>query len=285
MSVEAALTYAQKHGLHALVVERDGILESETYDGGYGPEKPHALYSGTKSFWGICAAAGQDDGLLSLDEPVSRTFAAWNATPRKRAVTLRMLLSLTSGMAFGGLGSSVPAFAAALEKDVRDEPGSTFTYGGVPLQVFGAVLARKLQSRGLTPQQYLQARILEPAEVTVGSWRTLKDGTQPLPTGASLTARSWLAYGRFILSDATAGRNAIVSAAGFRECFEGSSANAHYGLGWWLDPLDRGDGLAYASGSGGQALYVIPSRRMVAVHFGDSKSWRHETFLRRLLEA
>jgi CubicO group peptidase (beta-lactamase class C family) len=221
----------------------------------------------------VCALAASRERLLALDERVADTFPQWNEDVHKRAVTLRMLLSLTSGMAFGGLGNAVPLYAAALEKPVPDEPGMRFTYGGVPLQVFGAVFAHKLAQRGLTPQHYLNERILDPAGVRIGSWRALKDGTQPLPTGAFLTARNWLAYGRYILQNVDS----------LAECFQGSAANPNYGLGWWLNPLGDDPAIRYASGSGGQALYVIPSRSIVAVHFGKSGSWRHETFLRRLL--
>ncbi len=220
--------------------------------------------------------------MLTLDEPVGETVAEWKSDARKRRVTLRMLLSLTSGIAFGGLGNAVPTFEAALQKDVRDEPASTFTYGGVPLQVFGAVLSRKLRSKALTPQAYLHERILEPAGVRIASWRRLKDGSQPLPTGVFLTARDWLTYGRFVAGGARAAGRPVVSAPSLAECFRGSSANPRYGLGWWLDPLAGLPDTAYASGSGGQALYIVPAHNCVAVHFGKSGSWRHEAFLKRL---
>jgi CubicO group peptidase (beta-lactamase class C family) len=282
VNTEAALAYANRHELHALVIEQDAAMLGEWYASGYTAESPHLIYSGTKSFWGVAAAAAQDDGLLDLDELVSVTFPAWREDVNKSRVTLRMLLSLTSGFAFGGLGSSVPSFAAALAKEVRDPPGEVFTYGGIPLQVFGAVLARKLDAQ---PQSYLRERLLDPAGVTIASWRTLKDGSQPMPTGATLTARDWLAYGRFILNEAAVKKKALVSAAAFAECFRGSDANPKYGLGWWLDPLPAFEGIRYASGSGRQALYIIPSEKIVAVHFGKSGSWRHESFLKRLLGA
>ena len=159
------------------------------------------LYSGTKSFWGVAALRAQDEGLISLDDPVAATFPAWSEDPWKRRVTPRMLLSLTAGFGFGGLGSSVPLYERALAMDLKTEPGSTFAYGGIQLQVFGAVLARKLTPLGLTPQQYLAARVLEPAGVRIATWRSLVDGTQPLPTGASVTARDWLAYARYVLRE------------------------------------------------------------------------------------
>lgn len=272
MNLDAALAYAERHALHAFVVRRGADVIAERYANGWDAEKPHALYSGTKSFWGLAALAAQDDGLLALDEPVARTFPAWSEG-EKTHVTLRMLLQLTSGIGFGGLGSAVPSYEKALAVALKDEPGTRFTYGGIPLQVFGAVLARKLEPRGQTPHAYLHERVLDPAGVAVASWRTLKDGTQPLPTGAFLTARAWLRFGAFVRD-----RYASFSAA-----FEGSAANPRYGSCWWRSPLDAQPDVVYASGSGGQALYVLPSADAAVVKFGASASYKHDAFLRHLL--
>jgi CubicO group peptidase (beta-lactamase class C family) len=267
-----ALEYAQRHGLHALLVARDGRIERETYGTGYGPDAPHALYSGTKSFWGPAALAAQREGLLDLDERVAQTFAQWESDERKARVTLRMLLSLTAGFGFGGLGASVPTYEAALAMPLRSEPGTRFVYGGIALQVFGAVLARKLEPLGLTPVEFLRSRVLDQAGCAVASWRALSDGTQPLPTGAQLGARSWLAYGTWVLAH----RGDLAA------CFSGSQANGRYGLGWWLAPKGAPPDLVYASGAAGQGLYLAPSQRLVAVHFGKSASFKHDAFLRRL---
>jgi CubicO group peptidase (beta-lactamase class C family) len=187
-----------------------------------------------------------------------------------------MLLSLTAGFGFGGLGAAVPEYERALATPLKNEPGTRFTYGGIPFQVFGAVLARKLADRKLTPHDYLRRRILDPAGVRVASWRSLKDGTHPLPTGASLCVMDWLAYGRYVAREADR----------LGPCFEGSPANARYGLGWWLGArptaLRTPKDLVYASGSAGQALYLVPSLDLTVVHFGASASFGHETFLRRL---
>jgi len=272
MGVEAALEYSRKHGQRAFALARAGEPLVETYDGGAGPETGQALYSGTKSFWGVAALCAHREGLLDLDEPVARTLDAWREDPWKRRVTPRMLLTLTAGFGFGGLGASVPTYERALAMTLKNEPGTVFTYGGISLQVFGALLARTLEPLQLTPQEYLAARVLEPAGVRIAAWRTLADGTQPLPTGASLTARNWLAYGQYVLRERAA----------FDECFTGTAANPRYGLGWWLGAQGAPADLFYASGAGGQALYVAPSLATVALRFGKSTSYKHEAFLKRL---
>ena len=283
MQPDAALAYAERHTLHALLIEVDGTIVTEQYANGYDAAQPHALYSGTKSFWGVTAAAARDDGLLDLDEPVADTIPAWRDHAKHALVTLRELLALTSGIGFGGLGNAVPVYEKALETPIEDEPGEKFTYGGIPLQVFGAVLTRKLESRKLTPHAYLRERLLDPIGVEIGSWRSLKDGTQPLPTGAFLAAREWLKYGRFILNAGALGGKQLVSTAALAPCFAGSIANPRYGLGWWLQPIHAPPGIVHASGSGGQAMYVIPSARAVVVKYGQSSSYKHDAFLKRLL--
>ena len=260
MNLEDAAEYHERHKPQALLIRRGAQTLLEHYAGDFSAAQPHALYSGTKSFWGVTAVAAQRERLLSLDEPV------W------RGATVRELLTLTAGVPFGGLGSAVPTYEKALASEQRSAPGTTFTYGGIPLQIFGAIFAQRLEPLGMTPHEYLHARILEPAGVRVDSWRSLKDGTHPLPTGAFLTAENWARYGLYVARNAEQ----------YAECFTGTSANPRYGLGWWLPPPPAPQGLAYASGSGGQAMYVLPSEQIVVVRYGSGGSFNHEAFLKRL---
>lgn len=268
-----AIEYARAHDLHALVVSHEGRIVDEIYGDGYDALTPHALYSGTKSFWGVAALRAQRDGLLDLDEKVAASFPQWSLQPWKSAVTIRQLLQLTSGIGVGGMGLAVPTYAKALDVELKSEPGTRFAYGGIPLQVFGAVLARKLGNE--TPHDYLTRTILDPIGMRVAKWRTLSDGTRPLPTGAFIAPHEWMKYGRFVCDHRDE----------FAPCFEGSSANARYGLGWWLRVKDAPPDLFYASGAAGQALYVIPSHGLVIVYFADSKSYKHEAFLKRVFAA
>lgn len=258
MNVDGAQSYHRRHKPQALLVRRRGETQLEVYDGEFDGGTPHALYSGTKSFWGITALEAQQEGLLDLDERV------WNGA------TFRHLLSLTAGVPFGGLGAAVPVYQKALETLPNAAPGERFTYGGIPLQIFGAIFARRLEPLALTPHDYLRERVLGPAGVTVSKWRDLKDGTNPLPTGAFLTAREWAKYGAYVLENRKR----------FAPAFAGSHANPRYGLGWWLAPPKSPRDLFYASGSGGQAMYVAPSEETVIVRFGNGGSFNHEAFLR-----
>ncbi len=271
-NVEPAAAYARERGLHALVVAGPDRILYEEYAAGYSAERPHALYSGTKSFWGSAAIEAVRQGLFRLDDPVAEVLTEFR-TDERAAITPRMLLQLTAGYGFGGLGSAVPTYERALAMPLRSTPGTRFTYGGVPLQVFGAYFARKSIASGTTPHEFLRVNVLQPAGASVASWRTLSDGTHPLPTGAQLDASSWLAYARWMLRNGDR----------YADALTGSGANPRYGLGWWLASASMPRDLYYASGSGGQALYVIPSLELLVVHFGNSSSFKHEAFLKRLL--
>ncbi len=260
MDIDAASAYAERHEMHALLVQRGDELLLERYANGYSAEKPHWLYSGTKSFWGIAAIEAQREGIFCLDDIVVAT------------ATARMLLQMTAGYGFGGLGNAVPTYDKAFSAPLKTMPGETFTYSGIPLQVFGGFFASRLQRTGMAPHDYLQARVLERAGVNVAEWRTLRDGTHPLPTGARMTARDWLRYGRYLMREYDE----------YAEAFQGSKANPRYGLCWWLAAPGMPAGLFYASGSGGQALYVVPSHDIVVVHFGNGPGYKHEAFLKRL---
>lgn len=261
-----------------------GATTIEEYGDGWNVDRAHALYSGTKSFWSIAAGAAAEDGLLSLDDLVCATIPEWNEVGKNR-VRVRDLLGLTSGLPFGGLGAGVPAFEAAIAKPLAQVPGTTFTYSGIPLQVFGALFSRKLASRDLTPLAYLKQRIFDPIGLRIGSWRKLKDSTETLPTGAFLTARDWSRFGQLLLQGGMWDGTCVVGKSTIENCWQPGKVNERYGLGFWLyEPRDKERSVAYASGAGGQGLYIIPSKNAVIVHFGQSNSYNHERFLRRIFE-
>ena len=95
---DAAAAYSTAHrGLAVLVLE-DGKPVCEKYATG-DATTANELWSGTKSFVGIMAAAAVQDGLLTLDERAADTITEWKDDPRKSTITLRQLLTHTSGTA------------------------------------------------------------------------------------------------------------------------------------------------------------------------------------------
>ncbi|HZF43985.1 MAG TPA: serine hydrolase [Sphingomonadaceae bacterium] len=288
----SAATYTAERGGISFLVMRAGEVVFENYPNGGAPDRPHELASGAKSFTGVMAAAAVQDQLMVLDEPAADTLPEWRNDPVKRLITIRQILSLTSGLDTRQTRGNLLTYAEGIGMPVVATPGERFAYGGDPFQLFGAVLHRKLRERE-TPAEYLKRRVLDPAGVFVGSWRNGPDGLPRLGSGARLTAREWAKYGDLVRRDCMVDQRALVDSRALAAHFQGSAPNPAYGLGWWLNrpmpddkraaipqlanatdvhPDDRNlpSDLFFAAGAGQQRLYVSKTERLVVVRQADN---------------
>jgi CubicO group peptidase (beta-lactamase class C family) len=90
--------YSAGLGGRAVLVMHHGKIIFEQYDNDWSATRPHMLASGTKSFTGVVAMFAVQDGLLALDEKVADTITEWKSDERKRDITVRHLLTLSSGL-------------------------------------------------------------------------------------------------------------------------------------------------------------------------------------------
>ncbi|WGM37677.1 serine hydrolase [Caulobacter sp. NIBR1757] len=273
---EAAAYSDQRAGVSVLVL-KDGQVVCERYTAGGEPTQGWELWSGTKSFSGLIAAAAVQDGLLSLDEKVSDTVPEWRDDPRKAGATIRQLLNLTSGLSTT-IGKP-PVYDGAIATPFSAAPGTRFQYGAEPFQVFGAVMNRKLAAAKTGDADvlaYLHRRVLGPIGAEPSGWRRTAAGEPLMPQGASFTAREWAKVGEFVRAGGTLRGKPLVDPAAFMAQFVGSKVNPAYGVSWWLPGVGGygprgatsdfathaaelpGD-LVIAAGAGYQRLYVIPS--------------------------
>ena len=191
-----AADYSEQNNGSAVVVIKGDKVVFENYQNGFTADIPHFLASGSKSFVGVMAVAAQEDGLLKLDEKVSDTITEWKKDARQSQVTIRQLLSLTSGIDVGQ-NFFPPGFAEAVKYEMKHTPGETFEYGPVPFQVFGELMRRKLAPQNETVRGYLDRRILNPIGMKIAFWRKI-DGELDLPGGAFATANEWAKFGLFL---------------------------------------------------------------------------------------
>jgi CubicO group peptidase (beta-lactamase class C family) len=277
---DAAADYSTRNAGRAVLVMVDEKIVYERYDQGWRADRAHPLASGTKSFSGVLAAAAVEDGLFkSFDERAVDTLTEWRDDPRKSKITLRHLLSLSSGLdpaddvftrgvgLLGGerlreralkeLRENPPPrdfFAASLEVAAIADPGTTFRYGSSHYFAFGALLERKLAGRhAVDPSHpktftaYLRARVFDSIGLDVDHWATDRAGNLNLPGGAFLTAREWAKLGRLVLRGGTwpdgaakDGSRRVVRRDLLEECFKPSACNPLYGLTWWMPGSDEG---------------------------------------------
>ena len=313
---EAAAKYSHSQQGTGVLVMRKGAVIYESYAEGWDAKKPHLLASGTKSFCGIIAAFAVEDGLLQLDEKVSKTLTEWQEDPRKKEITIRQLLSLSSGIE-GGNNMTMPSYQRAVTlANAVAEPGMKFSYGPIPFQCFGELMRRKLQPKQETVESYLKRRVLEPIGMNVAIWRKGLDGNINLPAGLLLTPREWAKFGEFVRLGGKWEGKQLVAQNLIDECFKPSSANRAYGMSWWLlgggdddSSFAQADGArgriagrlmqqlkarrgglipadtVAAMGKGKNRCYVIRSLDLVIIRMGDSeaKEFSDFAFLSKLL--
>jgi CubicO group peptidase (beta-lactamase class C family) len=315
---EAADYSASVQG-EALVIARAGQLVFEDYVGAMTADTPHMLASGTKSFSAALFALGAADGLWTLDERVADTLTEWRDDPRRGRITVRHLLTLTSGLEDAPEYSAtnvrgLDTYDLAINHSVsRAEPGAACIYAATSFQVLAALFERK--AGGVDPARYLYDRLLVDLgfdRAHLDLWTRDRLGKPQMAGGAFLTAREWLSYGLLWQQGGRwAGRQLLDPALIDHAVTYDNPAFRGYGLTWWLNldttgtydpgedqiPADaRGDGnriasnapadLFMAAGAAKQRLYVLPSAGLVVVRFGRSlrnDAWSDHVLLGKLL--
>jgi CubicO group peptidase (beta-lactamase class C family) len=235
-ALAAAADYsAERHG-RAMLVMHDGKVIFERYDNGWAADRPHPLASGTKSFVGVIAMFAVQDGLITLDEKASDTITDWQSDPARSQITLRHLLTLSSGLdpadaTLGTRGGSrvlgpgrntaadrergsraaADRYEAILETEMSSKrgpggkaatPGGQFEYGSSHFYALSLVIDRKLKASDLewkTTQDYFEGRVAQPIGMDVARLGVDRGGAPNFAGGAMLTAREWAKFGQFVL--------------------------------------------------------------------------------------
>jgi len=234
---DQASEYSESFDGRAVLVMHRGRVVYERYKG-WNKETPHMLASGTKSFTGVLAMFAVQDKLLSLDELVCETITEWKSDKRKNQITVRHLLTLSSGLepadaAFPTRGQGLQQlrggllaerqqriqrqdedkklsslatgnwFADAVNVPSKANAGEIFDYGPSHFYAFGELLNRKLLRQTEIParsfEEYAKLKLFGPIGISIGRWGKDSAGNVNIPGGLSLTAREWAKFGQFIL--------------------------------------------------------------------------------------
>jgi CubicO group peptidase (beta-lactamase class C family) len=313
-----AADYSDSVDGDALLIIKSGAVVFERYTGSTTASSPHQLASGTKSFSAALFALGEAEGLWTLDENVSQTLTEWQGVTNKQDITIRQLLSLTSGLvdspAYGATNvASLDTYALAInDSSTAYPPGVACIYAPANFQVLAALFERK--TGGLDPAQYLYDRLLGRLGFNASHlalWgRDLLEHPQ-MAGGARFSARAWANYGKLWLQNGQWEGQTILDPQTMNLAVTyANPAFLGYGLTWWLNrpnegtytpgvdqlPTDgNGDGtqiatnapadMFMAAGTGKQRLYVIPSLDLVIVRFGHGAggAFNDHTFLGHVL--
>jgi CubicO group peptidase (beta-lactamase class C family) len=297
----------------ALLVIREGQLVYERYAGPTTAETRHLTWSISKSLMATVLGVAYGEGLFKLEDPVQKFYPPLKKHPN---MSMADLLHWASGIdwqedyEYAPLKSSVVAMLytrghADMATFTADHhryaaPGQTFRYSSGDSNLLSAALKTIVGPNRYA--DYPWTALFEPLGIRHAIWETDATGTFVASSYAYLTARDLARVGLLMARDGRWRDRQLLPkdwVAFNREPFKNYRAHpdeAVPGGHWWLNraandtaqpwPDAPGDTFA-ALGHWGQALYVIPSEKLVIVRYGDDRdgSYRHNELLKLALKA
>jgi CubicO group peptidase (beta-lactamase class C family) len=286
---------------HGILIARHGKLVFEEYFHGEHADKPHNTRSASKTLTTVVLGAAMHAGLKV--RPEAAVYATMGMTSdtmdaRKRALTLRHLLTMSSGLDCDDNSPTSPAAENLVSNQdtnpdwkrlvlgvrmVRD-PGTQAVYCSMSPFVAGEVIARatgrhftdlswELVGAPLQMQRhYIGLTPLGEAYMGGGAAFTLRDFAKL----AQLYANGGTWNGSRILSESWVRESAQPRyriGNTFRQTAQGAVATTenNYGYLWWTTTFEHAGRhmLAHhASGNGGQFSIYIPDLDLVVATFG-----------------
>jgi hypothetical protein len=191
--------------INSVMIMRHGVVLAEGWWHPYAPQYPHKLFSLSKSFTSTAIGMAIAEGLFTLDDPLSRYFRdkmPAELTPRLEAMTVRHLLTMSSGHACCPLAAIVHSehrrdwqrgfFAMPLAHD----PGSRFAYNSTATYMLAALIYRRA---GMNVLDYLMPRLFAPLGIAQPTWDCCPAGINIGGWGLKLCTEDIAKFGQLYL--------------------------------------------------------------------------------------
>ncbi|ACZ29294.1 beta-lactamase [Xylanimonas cellulosilytica DSM 15894] len=270
-------------GTHSLLVLRHGAVVAERFWAPHTAERPHQMFSVSKTFTAMAVGLAVSEGLLTVEDRVVDLLpeaAPAEVSDKLAAMRVEHLLTMTSGHAgdlfetFDGLGDDWPR--ALLAAEVVREPGSRFLYDTAATYLLSAIITRLTGQRLL---DYLTPRVLAPLGITDATWEQDPRGIDMGGFGLSVTTEDMAAFGQLLLQRGRWGDAQLIPASWVETAaanhvdssVQGWGVDASIGYGyqmWRCQP-----GCARADGAFGQFIVVWPEHdAVVAITSGSQRT-------------
>jgi CubicO group peptidase (beta-lactamase class C family) len=300
--LKARIVSGEIPGIHSVIVMRGKETLAEWYFTGndsargrptarveFGPDTLHDVRSVTKTVVGLLVGVAVESGAIkSLDTPVLDYFPEYAdlQTPDRRRVTLRHLLTMTSGLHWDedtytyadprnseiAMDRAADPYRYVLSQPFDAEPGQRFKYSGGDVAVMAAVLARATK----TPlDAYAEAKLFKPLGITNLAWHRDARGVPYAASGLRLTPREMATIGQLVLAKGRWNGRQVLPRRWLAEATAvkvqvqpDPKCGTGYGYFFWVFPgcqLDPPLPWIAAVGLGGQRIVVVPSQDVVLV--------------------
>jgi CubicO group peptidase (beta-lactamase class C family) len=193
-------TDRQVNTLHSFMLVRHGRVIAEAWWKPEAADKPHVLWSLSKSFNSTAVGLAIEEGKLSLDDPVLKFFPAGapaEPSDNLKAMTVRDLLTMTGGhdtepKAVGG----APSVKTFLAHPVVHKPGTHFQYNTMGSYTLSAIVTKVT---GQTELEFLKPRLFEPLGIEDPQWDSSPEGYSLGGYGLKLRTEDIAKFGQLYL--------------------------------------------------------------------------------------
>jgi CubicO group peptidase (beta-lactamase class C family) len=265
------------HDLRAVVVRRGGAIIAERYFDGETPGTLHDVRSAGKSITALLVGIAIDRG--KLDGTSARLAAVLPAasTSAIAGAALDDLLTMRSGLdandedeASPGnedkLDAAADPVGFALAVPARSRPGERYVYNSLTAYLVGLVVEL---ATGQHLDELAGQALFGPLGITGWRWQRDRAGHTKGQGNLSLTARDFSALGQLVLDGGTYRGRRVISERWIRDLVRPRVAIGDadpyadgYGYFWYTKTHRIGDrevAVWFASGNGGNKIYVVPS--------------------------
>jgi CubicO group peptidase (beta-lactamase class C family) len=272
---------------HSVLVWKDGELLLEDYFDGYDASTPHQIRSATKAIGSMLAGIAIDRGFIpSENEPIYTFFKddhepAYGWSEPARQVRIRDFLSMTSGTDCEDVGTEFACEMAMYQTDdwiqyALDFPfihpiGEHWAYNSSSLILVSQAIAR---GSGMHLETFADEYLFGPLGIESFVWRRSPQGYAWIGGDGRMTPRDMLKIGRVMLDRGMWNGERLLSEQWIDKSTSRQADYPYgvdYGYIWQIGQAFRGDQLVtayWASGNGGQNIFIFPDHGMVVVFTG-----------------
>jgi len=279
--LDAAYSAArQEQYLTSLVVSQGGAIVRQEYFNGTDPGTTQNVWSVTKSVLSLTVGLALDRGCLhSLDQRLGELLdPAVTGDPQKAAITLRHLLTMSSGLDFPEMATYTTSpsiytqwinapdqVAWVMARPLTAAPGQRFEYGSGTIHLASVALTRAC---GTSTSAFAASTLFTPLGIPVRVWEADRQGYNNGGAGLELAPRDMLTIGEMVLNGGRHQGQPVVPGAWIDEMTRtqittgAGQPTPGYGYAWWTGQA-AGQAFVLANGWGGQFIMVVPARRLV----------------------
>ncbi|MBO9659892.1 MAG: serine hydrolase, partial [Chitinophagaceae bacterium] len=307
-SLSRAVNSGQYDGVNSILVSHRGKTVYERYFGGWIKDSLHDSRSAFKSFTGLLTGIAIDRGYIkNVYQKVYSFFPEYRSftgkDSLKRNMTIKDLLNMTAGLdceefndgkdCESDMSLSKDWVKFSLEIPLKNAPGTVWAYNSSAPVILGDVISR---AAGMSIMEFAKRFLFSPLGITKYRWTVD-------PAGHGMTAGSFyilpadmLKIGEMVRQQGKWKGKQIVSAEWIKTSMQapiaisdfsfmkysrsavGIPQPTYYGYYWYKERVVTTAyqrDVWFASGNGGQYLFIIPEIELVVVFMQSNyNSWK-----------